>query len=135
MGKSYKHERTEFVTTPYRRPAPGAMAWEVDEVDDDLTITPARSDAPEGVYTSCAHLGALSTNRFGFIHCDECHENMGWHPSLVREGLYGGAPCVHQSGDCPLDCGTREWVATMREVHMSTDEGRALLAFGAKFIG
>ena len=37
----------------------------------------------------CAHDGGKYHTRFGDVCCRLCHERLGWHPTLVRDGVFG----------------------------------------------
>ena len=68
----------------------------------------------------CRHAkhGAYHT-RFGDVCCRNCHFPLGWHPSLVRGGVFGDH--------------TSEWVRTQYDHHVRTDEGRKLLEAGENY--
>ena len=48
-----------------------------------------RENAPEVRPETCDHDGGQYHTRFGDVCCDICHRRVGWHPTLVRDGVFG----------------------------------------------
>jgi hypothetical protein len=44
---------------------------------------------PKTTPDNCTHNYPRYNTRFGDWCCTNCHAQMGWHPQLVREGIYG----------------------------------------------
>lgn len=59
--------------------------------------------------------GALQYHtRFGDVCCDRCHNRLGWHPFLVRPGVFGD--------------GTDAWAKDVHRSMLSDGEGNLLIA-------
>jgi hypothetical protein len=43
---------------------------------------------PKTTPDNCSHNYSRYSTRFGDWCCINCHAQMGWHPELVREGIY-----------------------------------------------
>jgi len=67
-----------------------------------------RDHQPVPTTANCVHNGDRQHTRFGDVVCAACHEPVGWHPDLVRDGLYGAVCDEH---DAACDCGTTEYRA------------------------
>jgi len=64
---------------------------------NNKTIPSEGSIEPQLTPENCPHNEDRYVTRFGDYCCSMCHARMGWHPQLVREGIYGD--------------GTNEWIA------------------------
>lgn len=53
---------------------------------------------PQPTPQTCSHNEERYVTRFGDYCCSLCHLSLGWHPQLVREGVYGEY--------------TNQWIAT-----------------------
>lgn len=67
-------------------------------IRNDKTIPTEGSIEPQLTPDNCTHEHPRYHTRFGDWCCSACHRRMGWHPSLVREGIY--------------DDRTDEWIAS-----------------------
>lgn len=48
-----------------------------------------RENAPAIRPEDCPHDGGQYHTRFGDVCCVICHHRVGWHPTLVRDGVFG----------------------------------------------
>lgn len=80
----------------------------------------------------CIHNHRMYHHRLGYTLCSVCHSPMGWHPDLVRPGVYGLAPCDYHA-EILCDCNTDEYRTLKLAEMMGTDEGMRMLAIGQHY--
>jgi hypothetical protein len=91
-----------------------------------------RNNAPVLLPQHCPHNHPTYHDRFGYVNCKGCHTPMGWHPDLVRPGLYGLSNCEWH-GNLICDCNTGEYRTMVLDRLMGTDDGMRMLAIGQRY--
>ena len=81
----------------------------------------------------CVHNGGQYHNRFGDVLCDICHTIVGWHPDLVRPGVFGLCECDYH-GEIMCDCGTTTFRIERLDRIIGNDAGKRSLRIGQKYL-
>jgi len=96
-------------------------------------MTVADSFKPVLTALTCVHNGGQYHNRFGDVVCDLCHTPVGWHPDLVRPGVFGAGECEYH-GDISCDCGTVEYRIERLDRTFGNDAGKRSLRIGQRYL-
>jgi hypothetical protein len=91
-----------------------------------------RDTAPAVTPDTCVHNGGQYHNRFGDVVCAICDSPVGWHPDLVRPGVFGAGECEYH-GEITCDCGTDDYRIERLDRIIGNVNGQRSLRIGQRY--